>query len=450
MALSRKHLMQMSRGLIAASAVFYQSLACAWSEHSLITFPILNSMDEIRNQQPVVVESLADFVNSEAAGLALLLQEDEMWLRNNYPYYMPRPEQLKFIAKGNKEEKLQAFIQAIRINPETRLQPYLQLLPNQSTGGRTRIRSQDVAVYDDLSYYDQVTFVGLNPGDHVAPIAVLVTANDEPDNGLDIGLFTDNHTSAGKKYGFGAQAFGDPNLDYGSQAPFHMGFYHESDILFTLAPFLRATFPDYRTHQFKKLAEFAFATGHDYWGWRFMGWGMHYVGDISQPYHARLQPGVGTWSSVWTNAQHVAGFPQAQQDAIQLLSNRHLAIENIQQALARAAYIEKDFSGPMFTALTKNVAIPAYSEFSFARQFAKQAFDKSDALAAVIERWIPAKYVSDPSFELSNAKEAGQLVELVKAEHGDAGIEALTLFIADLMADHNANVRSYSRAILEK
>ena len=58
--------------------------------------------------------------------------------------------------------------------------------------------------------------------------------------------------------------------------------------------------------------------------------------------------------------------------------------------------------------------------------------------------------VSDPSFELSNAEEAGQLLELVRAEHGEAGIEALTLFIADLMADHNANVRSYSRAILEQ
>ena len=223
-------------------------------------------------------------------------------------------------------------------------------MPGQSTAGRKRLVSQDVAVYNDLSYYDQVTFVDLTAGERVAPIAVLVTANDEPDNGLDIGLFTDNHTSAGQQYGFGPQSFGDPNLDYGSQAPFHMGFYHESELLFTLAPFLRVTFPDYRVHQFKKLAEFAFATGHDYWGWRFMGWGMHYVGDISQPYHARLQPGIGTLSSIWTNVKHVAGFEQAQKDAIQLLSNRHLAIENIQQALARQAYLKKDFSGPMFTA----------------------------------------------------------------------------------------------------
>ena len=113
MALSRKHLSQFSRCAIAAGAVFYQSLGLAWSEHSLITFPILNSMNEIREQQPVVVESLADFVNTEAAGLALMLQKDELWLRNNFPYYLPRPDALKFTIKGNKAEKLQAFIKAI-------------------------------------------------------------------------------------------------------------------------------------------------------------------------------------------------------------------------------------------------------------------------------------------------------------------------------------------------
>jgi len=436
------------RCLVGVGIVFYQPLGFAWSEHSLITFPILNSMDEIKGQQPVVVESLADFVNTEAAGLALLLQKDELWLRNNYPYYLPRPEQLKFTIQGNKSEKLQAFVKALRINPETRLQPYLQLLPGQGLAGRTRLASKAIAVYNDLSYYDKVTFVGLNAGERVAPIAVLVTANDEPDNGLDIGLFSDNQTEIGKQYGFGPQSFGDPNLDYGSQAPFHMGFYHESEVLFTLAPFLRITFPDYRVHQFKKLAEFAFATGHDYWGWRFMGWGMHYVGDISQPYHSRLQPGISTWSSMWINAKHVVGLPQSQEDAIQLLSNRHLAIENIQQALARAAYVNKDFSSPIFKALTKNIAVPAYSEFSFSQVFAKQSFDKSDELAELLERWLPYQLVSDPSFELSNAEEAGRLLELVKAQFGDVGIQALTLFIADLMADHNANVRSYSSAIL--
>ena len=43
---------------------------------------------------------------------------------------------------------------------------------------------------------------------------------------MDIGLFADNGTDFGQGYGFGIQPFGNPNLEYSSQAPFHMGFYH--------------------------------------------------------------------------------------------------------------------------------------------------------------------------------------------------------------------------------
>ena len=64
-------------------------------------------------------------------------------------------------------------------------------------------------------------------------LAVLATAADEPDYGHDINLFSDNPGEAGQRYGFGTQPFGDPRFEFSSQAPFHMGFYHEAAVIYS-------------------------------------------------------------------------------------------------------------------------------------------------------------------------------------------------------------------------
>src|SRR3990172_2835445 len=71
-------------------------------------------------------------------------------------------------------------------------------------------------------------------------------AADEPDYGMDIGLWDDNGTAYGKAYGFGKQPFGNPALEFASQAPFHMGFFHESAIVYKAAGVLRRTYPEDR------------------------------------------------------------------------------------------------------------------------------------------------------------------------------------------------------------
>jgi len=422
------------------------SNAMAWSEHSLITYPILNTMPEVADQAPIKVETLAEFVTAEAQGLERILATNEDWLRQNFPYYKPRPDALAFDAANS--DLLTSFIHAIRINPNARINPYVQLLPGQDLQGRRKMASSEVAVFTNLDHYNAMTFVEVKSGDLVTPIEVLVSANDDPDNGLDIGLFEDSGTEVGKLYGFGNQAFGNPALEYGTQAPFHMGFYHESSVLFTLAPFLRDTFPDYRVHMYKALSEYAFSTGHDYWGWRFMGWGMHYVGDIAQSYHSTLQPGVSTASSLWTNAKDMMGYPQAKIDAIQLLSNRHLVLEEFQEIITRKAYEDNDFSNALFKALTKQTSVVEYTDKTFVEVFAKNSYDKSDKLADYLERWVPELLVSDPNFEVDGSKEIDMIVEMIRNQHGEEGITKMTNLLAEFMSDHNANTRSFVRSIL--
>ncbi len=198
-------------------------------------------MPEVAEQPPVMVETLAEFVSAEAQGLEALLATNEAWLRKHFPHYKPRPDAIAFDADSS--DLRRSFIHAIRINPEAPLTPYIKLLPGQAAQGRRLMQASEVAVYSNLDDYSAMRFVEVKSGDLVTPLEVLASANDDPDNGLDIGLFEDNDTPAGKLYGFGQQAFGNPAVEFSSQAPFHMGFYHEASILYSLADFFKRHLP---------------------------------------------------------------------------------------------------------------------------------------------------------------------------------------------------------------
>lgn len=169
------------------------------------------------------------------------------------------------------------------------------------------------------------------PGELLSPLVVVASAADEPDYGHDINLFSDNPGEVGSQYNFGVQPFGDARFEYSSQAPFHIGYYHEDAIVFAAGPFLTRTYPEWRAFQYFGLARYAFEQGHPYWGYRFMGLGpaLHSGPDpaLSQQ---QVLPGVETPDLIWTAAKDAAGFPEDKQAAIARVANRHTALEKFQ------------------------------------------------------------------------------------------------------------------------
>jgi hypothetical protein len=420
----------------------------AWTEHPLFSSPVLSTMPEVRDAQPVKVESLAAFILAEEKGLEKVLAAEETWARNNLPWYMPLPDTLSFKATGNPQDIRERFCHAIRINPQARLRSYLQLLPGEDVKGRSPLTANDLTFLHDTSDWRHTTFVALQDGAMVRPLDVAVTATDEPDLGLDIGLFTDNDTDFGKLYGFGTQPFGNPHLEYGSQAPFHMGFYHEAKIMYLLAGFLKKTYPEYRIHLYKTLSEFAFQTGHPYWGWRFMGWGLHYLGDLAQPYHATVLPRVSTARALWINTEDMIGVHAPKANAIQLVSNRHLALEKFLQIVLQRAYREQQLDNPILVALRSAGASPPYEDRIPRAVVTKLAHAKAAETDKVLAEDMPKQFVSDPRFELGTSAELEQIVERMRAEKGQAAIDKLTLLTADLLAPFAVYGRSYVRTIL--
>ncbi|RZI42567.1 hypothetical protein EGT07_11225 [Herbaspirillum sp. HC18] len=435
----------------AAFAVVLSPAAWAWSNHALGTWQALAPMPEVAQAAAVRVESLESFLAAEGAALERVLESDESWARTNVPHYPPRPDALSFKAGVPAPELRRRFLSALRINPAARLTLFMQVRPGAAISSDAAMPRAEVTTVGQRDDHNKAAFLRLREGDLVQALDVVATASDEPDFGLDLGIWEDNGTDYGKQYGFGKQPFGNPALEFSSQAPMHMGFFHEQWIVYKAAPFLLRTYPEYRIHLYQTLAQHAFRTGHDYWGWRFAGWALHYIQDLTQPYHARVLPGVGVPSMLWINSLAMIGFPTRKEQAISIVSNRHQALENYQFRRMREAYLKKDDNDALLLA-ARNTAgdsgYPRYTDAAVRQSVTKQSHAAADATDAALERGVPPKYISDPDYVMSASDKEVDLHALVSAGPPSARDE-MTSLAAGLMTNFGVHSRLFIRAVID-
>lgn len=419
----------------------------AWSEHPMLAHPALKEAINWEKLDSVAAKSLKTFLLEMEPELEKLLDEQEAWSQANLPNYAPRPDELAFKATGNSDDILLRFYLAIRVNPNIKVPLYLHLLPNDDPGERPIADPKDISTLKDISSMENTIYVWLSQGELIAPLDVLSTSNDEPDYGFDLGLFEDNNTAYGQIYGFGTQPFGNPNLEYSSQAPFHMGFFHEAGILYKFGPFLKRTHIDYRISLYKALSEFAFLHNQPYWGWRFMGWGMHYVGDVSMPYHSKPLPGVSVLRMIWINLKAMLGFPKSKDNAVQLVSNRHTVLEEFQVQVLRKAHQQNNWDHPFLQALMNPKELVPFSDNFIVEVAAKDAVNKSILIDKSTEKFMPYSLVSDPKVEANDAPEIKRIVEVIQEEKGQEAVDQMTLDIAERLEAFSMHIRSYMLSI---
>ncbi|HBO2545767.1 TPA: phospholipase [Pseudomonas aeruginosa] len=413
----------------------------AWSNHTVGSYLALRELAAIREAPEVEVESLEAFLAAERGGLAALLDEQEAYARAHIGNYPARPDALRFAAEGEAGDLRQAFLAALRVNPEIRLALALQPLPGQDQPQRPHLKPQEVLVFQNLSPWTAWRFIRLEPGERVAPLAVLATAADEPDYGHDINLFSDNPGEAGQRYGFGTQPFGDPRFEFSSQAPFHMGFYHEAAVIYIGAPFLARAWPEWRAYQYFGLSRFAFANGHPYWGYRFLGWGMHYIQDITQPYHSTPLPGASLAAMLQMEGKALLGYPEEKQAAIERVANRHTAVEKYQFDWLRQL-LRDGRPQPMLDAYAdtrRDGAYPAYSPTYLRDVVAAESNAHAAAFDAAIGEWLAAR----PASAAQDFSESNQ----PRPEAHDNAV--LNAQLIELIGHFGAHSRNIARAALE-
>ena len=433
---------------LAALVLCAPHFAAAWEHHPLFTRPVLSTMTEVNGAAPVAATSLQSFLIAVEADLPAFLEAEEAWARENMPAYRARPDALAFQATGNPDDIVQRFLRAIRVNPGIKTPLYVSPPAGVESAKAPSLDPSEVSILQNTSSLEVFDFKAHSPGDLLSPLDVAATASNEPDYGMDIGLFEDNNTPFGLEYGFGAQPFGNPNLDYGSQAPFHMGIYHESWIVYLFAAFLKETYPEYRIHLFKSLSEFAFSRGQDYWGWRFMGWGLHYLGDLSMPYHTAALPGYSTLRMLWVNLLSMLGWPGPQEDAIQLASNRHVALETFQGIILNGAVLAGDGQDPTLAALLAPREIPRYDDDVPRDCLSAATHGLTMKMNRAILKYMPSYYVSNPAVELNDIPERRGIVGMITAEHGPEGVRAMGEIQARAFSGFAVHGRSFVLAVL--
>lgn len=423
-------------------------LAGAWEHHPLITQQVIETMPQINGAAPVQAVSLQAFLLAEEAGIADLLARQEAWARKNLGWYAPCPNVLAFQVTGNPDDACNRFFRAIRVNPAIKTPLYTTRLAGQESGGKNVLPPSAVSILASTPMLEAFVFEELQPGELVHPMDIVSGASNESDYGMDVGLFSDNGTSIGKVFGFGVQPFGNANLDYGSQAPFHMGFFHESRLIYLFAGFLEQSYLEYRIHLFKSLSEYAFSKGQDYWGWRFMGWGLHYIGDMSMPYHTTVLPRYSTLRMLWINLLDMIGLSKYKNNAVQLVSNRHMALELFQAFTMADACRTNDLANPSIAALRRDRSAPAYADDLPRKALAKASYGLSAKIDKALETYMPAHFVKNPAVELADCPNRFNIVEMVRAEHGDAAIATIAQLQAEALDLFATYGRSYALAIL--
>lgn len=425
--------------------------AWAWGNHTLPAYRAFEKMPEVAQAANVTAEPLEAFLKAEEKTIEALLASQEAWAVANLENYPQRPAVLAFMANPNRtdEARRQAFLMALRVAPNSKFALYYQPDPagNLPSGVQLPYAAVNTLPEPVNAGY---RFIALRSGESVAPLTVLASASDEPDYGLDINLWQDSPSEWGKQYGFGTQPFGNPALFFSTQAPFHMGFLHESRILYAAAPFIKRTFPQLRSYQYSTLAALAFRTGHPYWGWRFAGLALHYVQDLTQPYHASLAPGDSLGKLLGANTLAMLGMPGMKNDMIVLLSNRHLALEKYQAELLRnAATLKQDTAiEKALRNMDKDRNYPEWNERYLRDVVSMQSANFGGQLVQIIVAAMPPGLVSDPSFDFGTKEDSINMVQEL-ANRDPADRAKLDAAIAELLGNFGAHSRNAVRGILK-
>ena len=117
--------------------------------------------------------------------------------------------------------------------------------------------------------------------------------------------------------------------------------------------------------------------------------------------------------------------------------------------MLKKAYEDKDKNHPFMRGLANPIDMVPYRD-DFAREVvAAESWKKGEIIDAVIEKYLPEKLISDPSFEAGGSAELGRIIELTREYKGLEGLDKMTAAIADIFSSYSMHMRSYMLHILQ-
>ncbi|MBP7632535.1 hypothetical protein KBA41_00075 [Candidatus Ozemobacteraceae bacterium] len=365
-------------GVACIFVLLASSVSSAWDKHFLLTSVAVNALEDELPALGKVVRptTLASFVarNNEALKTALRLFHDWKQRAYTYPHWLLSDANAALLRQPGTMSQKQ-FLEILGVAP---------------------------TAFSKVVFpagFDAVQNAALaNPNMARSFGDWLVLFSDEPDWGMDQGLF-----------GAGDPRYGE--IPYGSlkgtssQAPFHMYFPCENWISLKIKPSLKQGMTHLRFVAFANLAQVALCAGDRYWAARFLASTIHYLQDMTAPYHASAVPFLNPL--VIAKAILAKDKERFSSDNTQLLSNRHFLFEAVaaRMQILGAAAPEKLYSG-----LSQKVAAlcaaqdeqddpPTTMLMKLFKARNKSAFDRAHKIDKLVGKAFPKKLVGDPSYD---------------------------------------------------
>ncbi|MCA1960610.1 MAG: hypothetical protein LDL33_07420 [Desulfomonile sp.] len=350
----------------------------SWNTHALLTRFALRSAEWDFLDIKCSVVPLQELLFAAGNALQKLVRRHAEMLAAKGCNAVPGMESLPDIVTPR------GFLEALRLNPEFSIH-YVRSL-------KLREVPADSPHDASRSGPPSPAYVPTPVGELISARRILSTFSDEPDWGIDQDLFLI------PQYGYGPQPYGPPT-GVSSQAPFHMAFFFEPRPLLWAMPSLRRNFMEERIRLFFALADLAFLRGIDYWGWRFTAWAMHYLQDLTQPYHARALPfSIFRLLKRLIRAGRLSGLAERHGN---ILRNRHMLFEAAVHWLLNDALKRGSHRKPV-KALSHGNDWKAQDVNAVMKQSAKIVSRLAARVNAALETLMREPRLNDPSYSLDH------------------------------------------------
>ncbi len=418
---SQERIMKSTRIVLAImfAAFMFCGQAQAWDHHFYFTRIVTTSLEKQLQvlQAKTKQSNLETFIRKNEKAIKTVFRDFYFWKLTTYNY-----KQLLLSAEnhnylfGDGAGKLTS-------------KRFLELLGIKETGlGSSKI-SQEFANQFGFSAINQNT---------VLPFSTwLAMFSDEPDWGADIGLFGNGDPR------YGAIPFGDVD-SLSSQGPFHMYFANENIITYKARASLKESMAMLRFDIFTRLAGLAWQNRDLFWTARFLANSLHYLQDVSNPYHSSALP----YATVFMYVKYftVKDKDKFVSDNTKILSNRHFAYEAAGLEFIRLTRNSLDHFIQVDNAVTNgrelalnpdNIKNTDFLHKIFNR-VSKAAYKISRPLDKLISKTFPKNLITDPNlspkdgddFQLDTWFNEALLDSVLKGEKSDRN-ELVKVFIKD-------------------
>jgi hypothetical protein len=406
--------------------IIFSQTVMAWEDHAKLTSIVLDQWS--KNNKPISVyleqsvkpETLSAFLEATKTTLPSRLLEIESWAHENEQGYQSIPENILYqpLRADCGSDIESCFRKSLRINLDVPLPPVIFDSLNRYSHSLGFVDVANPRLI--LPAYIPVTFnirdFKLIPANAKIRIAdIIATASMQPDFGFDTFLYENNGTSFGKIYGFGTQPMGNPAFPFQSQVLFHMSAYHEDARIVALIPRLKENYPEYRSFLYLKLSRFAAETNHPYWSAVFLGWGLHYLQDMTQPYHTSIAYGLDPNVILNALAEMAKNnyVPYSELGTIQ--ANRHVVLENLTKTIVISSAdngLDKRILARALSDRHSDEKVPPYDLDSLylRNQISNLNPANSPDFPGILQATIPSRYINSPDFHVDELKDFNPLL----------------------------------------